>query len=109
MVASAQAFTSLNASDAFVNLAASPGYEHRWWGRAIFRVDNVDAHHRTLPAQGLMPELPRDAPWGERFFHVTDRHELSFAELLPVGYRSAVSEVSEGVPVVAVSGTNRRD
>jgi catechol 2,3-dioxygenase-like lactoylglutathione lyase family enzyme len=79
-------FTSLRAGEALVNLSASPGYEHTWWGRAIFRVDDVDAHHRALKAQGLAPESPRDAPWGERFFHVIDPdgHELSFAELLPV-------------------------
>ena len=79
------AFSSLKAGAAFVNLAASPGYEHRWWGRAIFRVDDADAHYREMQAQGLMADAPRDAPWGERFFHVTDPdgHELSFAELLP--------------------------
>ena len=79
------AFSSLKAGEAFVNLLASPGYEGRWWGRAIFRVDDVDAHYRALQAQGLMFESPQDAPWGERFFHVTDPdgHELSFAELLP--------------------------
>ena len=47
-------------------------------------VDDVDAHYRTLQAQGLEVEAPSDAPWDERFFHVThpDGHELSFAELL---------------------------
>jgi catechol 2,3-dioxygenase-like lactoylglutathione lyase family enzyme len=76
-------FSSLKAGEAFVNLAASPGYEYRWWGRTIFRVNNVDEHHRALKAQGLPVEAPKDAPWGERFFHVTDPdgHELSFAEL----------------------------
>jgi len=80
-------FSSLKAGTAYVNLAANPGYEHRWWGRAIFRVDDADAHHRMLQAQGLSADPPRDAPWGERFFHVTDPdgHELSLAELLPVG------------------------
>ena len=79
------AFSSLQAGEAFVNLSTSPGYEHRWWGRAIFRVDDVDAHYRSLLAQGLNLEPPKDAPWGERFFHVTapDGHELSFAEPLP--------------------------
>jgi len=78
-------FSSLKAGGAFVNLAASPGYEHRWWGRAIFRVDDVDAHHRMLQMQGLTTDPPQDAPWGERFFHVIDPdgHELSFTELLP--------------------------
>lgn len=77
-------FSSLRAGQAFVNLIASSGYEHRWWGRVIFRVDDVDAHYRALRAQGLELHVPKDAPWGERFFHVTDPdgHELSFAELL---------------------------
>jgi len=79
------AFSSMKAGEAFVNLVASPGYERRWWGRAIFRVDDVDAHYRRLQAQGLMVDLPQEATWGERFFHVIDPdgHELSFAELLP--------------------------
>ena len=80
------AFSSLKAGEAFVNLLADPRYEHQRWGRAIFRVDDVDAHYRARQAQGLILEAPRDAPWGERFFHITDPdgHELSFAELLPV-------------------------
>jgi len=79
------AFSSLKAGEAFVNLSASPEYEHQWWGRAIFRVDDADAHHRVLLAHGLTPELPRNGPWGERFFHLSDPdgHELSFAALLP--------------------------
>ncbi len=78
-------FSSLKAREAFVNLVASPEYEHRWWGRAIFWVDGVDTHYRLLLERGLKPQPPRDAPWGERFFHVTDPdgHELSFAEPLP--------------------------
>jgi catechol 2,3-dioxygenase-like lactoylglutathione lyase family enzyme len=77
-------FSSMKAGEAFVNLSADPRYEHRWWGRVIFRVDDVDERHRTLRAQGLRVESPSNAPWGERFFHITDpdRHELSFAELL---------------------------
>jgi catechol 2,3-dioxygenase-like lactoylglutathione lyase family enzyme len=78
------AFSSLKAGEAFVNLAVNSGYEHKQWGRVIFRVDDADEHHRRLQAQGLGPESPRDAPWGERFFHVVDPdgHELSFAALL---------------------------
>jgi catechol 2,3-dioxygenase-like lactoylglutathione lyase family enzyme len=81
------AFSSLKAGEAFVNLVVQPGYDYRWWGRAIFRVDDVDAHYRALREQGSELESPRDAPWGERFFHVTDPdgHELSFAELLQAG------------------------
>ncbi len=85
------AFSSLKAGEAFVNLVASSEYEHRWWGRAIFRVDGVDAQYRLFSEQGLEPQSPRDAPWGERFFHLTDPdgHELSFAE--PVASRSITS------------------
>jgi uncharacterized glyoxalase superfamily protein PhnB len=81
-------FSTLKAGAAYVNLAASPGYEHHWWGRAIFRVDDVDADHRMLQVEGLTADPPQDAPWGERFFHVLDPdgHELSFAELLSLGY-----------------------
>jgi catechol 2,3-dioxygenase-like lactoylglutathione lyase family enzyme len=79
------AFSSLKAGEAFVNLIVQARYDAGWWGRAIFRVDDVDAHYRALRELGLELESPRDAPWGERFFHVTDPdgHELSFAELLP--------------------------
>src|SRR5712664_4032671 len=41
----AAAFSSLKAGEAFVNLSADSSYEHRRWGRVIFRVDDVDAHH----------------------------------------------------------------
>src|SRR5262245_7617051 len=74
------AFSSLKAGDAFINLAASPGYEHRWWGRAIFRVDDVDAHHRQLKAQGLMADSPQDA------LGVS----ASFTSLIRMGTRSAL-------------------
>ena len=82
------AFSSLKVSKTFVNLSTTQGYEHRWWGRVIFRVDDVDAYHRALQAQGLMFESPQNAPWGERFFHVTDPdgHEISFAELVRVAH-----------------------
>ena len=77
-------FSSLRFGEAFVNLAATPTHKAQWWGRAIFRVDDVDAYHQSLTAAGLQPDQPRDAPWGERYFHLTDPdgHELSFAELL---------------------------
>ena len=92
------AFSSLKAGDAFVNLVAKPGYEHRWWGRAIFRVDDVDEHYQELQAHGLHAEPPRDAPWGERFFHLIDPdgHELSFAQQLSEkNSRRGVSDVTE--------------
>ena len=78
-------FTSLRFGEAYVNLVATPDYDPRWWGRAIFRVDDVDAYHRSLVDAGLRPEEPRDGSWGERYFHLVDPdgHELSFAQPIP--------------------------
>jgi uncharacterized glyoxalase superfamily protein PhnB len=56
-----------------------------WWGRIIFYVSDVDAMYARAIAQGLYPEAaPRDADWGERYFHLLDPdgHELSFAKPL---------------------------
>jgi catechol 2,3-dioxygenase-like lactoylglutathione lyase family enzyme len=76
-------FTSFRAGDNFLNLIAQPA-EHRWswWGRLIFYHSDVDALYARLVAAGSRPDTaPRDAAWGERFFHLTDPdgHELSFA------------------------------
>jgi catechol 2,3-dioxygenase-like lactoylglutathione lyase family enzyme len=76
-------FTSFRAGDNFLNLIAQTA-ERRWswWGRLIFYDPDVDALHARLVAAGIRPDsAPRDAPWGERFFHLTDPdgHELSFA------------------------------
>ena len=76
-------FTSFRAGDNFLNLIAQPA-ERRWswWGRLIFYIPEVDALYARLVAAGVRPESPpRDAPWGERFFHITDPdgHELSIA------------------------------
>jgi uncharacterized glyoxalase superfamily protein PhnB len=41
--------------------------------------------HARIVEAGLTPEFePRDAPWGERYFHLRDPdgHELSFARPL---------------------------
>jgi catechol 2,3-dioxygenase-like lactoylglutathione lyase family enzyme len=80
------AFTSFRAGPNFLNLIAQPA-ERRWswWGRLIFYVSEVDALHSRLVAAGCQPDTaPRDAEWGERFFHLTDPdgHELSFARRL---------------------------
>jgi catechol 2,3-dioxygenase-like lactoylglutathione lyase family enzyme len=79
-------FSTLQVGDTFVNLALSPSYTSTWWGRTIFRVDNVDAFYQKVLAQGLTPTIPpQDGAWGERYFHIADPngHELSFAQLLP--------------------------
>src|SRR5262249_27503239 len=79
-------FSSLHAGTGFLNLIAQPaGRSRSWWGRVIFHVDEVDALYRRALAAGLRLEAPpRDAPWGERYFHLTDPdgHELSFARPL---------------------------
>jgi hypothetical protein len=58
------AFTSFRAGTGFLNLVARP------------------AERKRVIAAGYRPDTaPRDAEWGERFFHLTDPdgHELSFA------------------------------
>jgi catechol 2,3-dioxygenase-like lactoylglutathione lyase family enzyme len=50
--------------------------------RVIFYVDDVDAMYAHVLTQGFVPEAPpRDAAWGERYFHLSDPdgHLLSFA------------------------------
>jgi len=51
------------------------------WGRIIFHVSDVDEVWKYLMEKGFNPERPRDASWGERYFHMLDPdgHELSFA------------------------------
>ncbi|OLE34064.1 MAG: glyoxalase [Alphaproteobacteria bacterium 13_1_20CM_3_64_12] len=59
-----------------------------WWGRAIFYVADVDGLYHRACAAGYQPASePRDAEWGERFFHLIDPdgHELSFARPLLAG------------------------
>ena len=81
----AASFTSFRVGEGYLNLILESDKEWRWWGRVIFYVDDVDALHRQLRDAGLTPDTePRDAPWGERYFHITDPdgHELSFARPL---------------------------
>jgi catechol 2,3-dioxygenase-like lactoylglutathione lyase family enzyme len=75
-------FSSLCAKDAedpILNL--EQGRSVTGWGRMIFYVADVDAFWEHLRGKGLQPESPRDASWGERYFHLPDPdgHELSFA------------------------------
>ena len=77
------AFTSLHAGSCYLNLIAQPADRRwSWWGRVIFHVNDVDAFHQRALEHGLAPtNAPADAPWGERYFHISDPdgHELSFA------------------------------
>jgi uncharacterized glyoxalase superfamily protein PhnB len=76
-------FTSFRAGGSYLNLIAQPADKlWSWWGRAIFYESDVDGLYQRLVAAGIQPQAPpRDAEWGERFFHVTDPdgHEISFA------------------------------
>ena len=80
-------FSSLRAGGGtFVNLQLVESYEPSGgWGRVIVHVDNPDATHAALAAAGYAPHAePADAPWGERYFHITDPdgNEISFARPL---------------------------
>jgi catechol 2,3-dioxygenase-like lactoylglutathione lyase family enzyme len=76
-------FSSLRAKDAedlILNL--EQGRSVTGWGaRMISYVTDVDAFWEYLRGKGFNPESPRDASWGERYFHMPDPdgHELSFA------------------------------
>src|SRR5271168_3382979 len=67
-------FASFRAGSGYLNLTAQPdGRDWSWWGRAIFYVADVDAMHSRIVAAGYRPDTaPRDAAWGERYFHITD-------------------------------------
>ena len=73
-----------------INLMLAPEYQRAapqpgapgGWGRAVIFVEDVDQMHAQLCAAGIFSDHPpRDAPWGERYFHICDPegHELSFA------------------------------
>ncbi|MEM7468724.1 MAG: VOC family protein [Pseudomonadota bacterium] len=78
--------TSFFCGDSFLNIVrAAPEKSISWWGRLIFYVDDVDAMYSRLTGSGYAAETsPRDAEWGERYFHALDPdgHELSFAKPL---------------------------
>lgn len=80
-----EAFTSFALGTSFLNITSETHGPVQWWGRAIIYVSNVDAFYRRAKAAGIDPHFaPRDAPWNERYFHLTDPdgHELSFARPL---------------------------
>ena len=78
-------FSTLQAGETCVNLTLAPNFKPTWWGRTIFRVDNVETLYHTAVTQGLTPSALQNGSWGERYFHLTDPngHALSFAQLLP--------------------------
>ena len=75
-------FSSLRAKDGSAPiLNLEQGHSVPGWGRMIFYVADVDVFWEYLRGKGFNPEGPRDASWGERYFHMPDPdgHELSFA------------------------------
>ena len=84
------AFTSFRVGEGSLNLAKlddqpPPLLQSGSGMRVIFYVDDVDAMYARAQARGFMPEtVPRDATWGERYFHLRDPdgHSLSFARPL---------------------------
>jgi catechol 2,3-dioxygenase-like lactoylglutathione lyase family enzyme len=74
-------FCSFDVDGTYLNLELSD-YADAEWGRVIFYCDDVNQMHEHLKSKGYLLPLPRDAPWGERFFHVKDPdgHELSLAQ-----------------------------
>jgi catechol 2,3-dioxygenase-like lactoylglutathione lyase family enzyme len=79
-------FTSFRVGSGFLNLMVDPDGTGSRWGRIIFHVSDVDAFYGRVRDLGLDPEAPpRDAEWGERYFHIADPdgHQLSFARPLP--------------------------
>lgn len=81
------AFTSFRVGAGHLNLTTGEAHPaSRGWARIIFYVDDVDAMYGHVLARGFTPEAPpRDAAWGERYFHLPDPdgYSLSFARPLP--------------------------
>ena len=78
-----EAFTSFRVGTESLNLVSADDSPRSTSSvRVIFHVDDVDAMYAHVLARGITPETqPRDAAWGERYFHITDPdgHALSFA------------------------------
>jgi catechol 2,3-dioxygenase-like lactoylglutathione lyase family enzyme len=74
-------FSSFDVQGTYLNLELWPQVD-REWGRIIFYCDDVDEMYTHLTSQGYHVPPPKDAPWGERFFHIKDPdgHELSMAQ-----------------------------
>lgn len=83
-------FESGQGSKMYLNLELSSETAARDFGRVIFHVVDVDALYRHIKSDDFLSSTatlegePRDAAWGERFFHVRDPdgYQLSFARPL---------------------------
>jgi len=97
-------FTSFHFGPSYLNLITQPrSRQWSWWGRVIFYVLDVDALYERAIAHGLNPEAaPRDAEWGERFFHLLDPDGIEYADIdvlkrkVLVAVRELISEDVKG-------------
>ena len=74
-------FSSFSGGNGFINLILGV-VPRDHWGRVIIYVSDVDAMCQRAVAAGYTTATePRDAEWGERYFHILDPdgNELSFA------------------------------
>jgi catechol 2,3-dioxygenase-like lactoylglutathione lyase family enzyme len=81
----AATFTSFAVGAGHLNLELRRDPVQGGWGRVVFHVDDVDRLYAIARRAGFVPATqPRDAEWGERYFHLVDPdgHELSFARPL---------------------------
>ena len=84
-------FSTFRAGLQYLNLSVEIEGERKisnqaLWGRAIFYVSDVDEIYRRAKRAALKPSFaPKDASWGERYFHISDPdgNELSFARRIP--------------------------
>ena len=71
---------TIGVKDTILNL--EKGHVTPVWGRIIFYVEDVDRFWAHMKEREFGLARPRDAAWGERYFHLVDPdgHELSFAQ-----------------------------
>jgi len=74
-------FSTFSIERNYLNLQLS-GSTVTEWGRVVLHCTDVDRMHARLKSLGYAFPQPKDAPWGERFFHIKDPdgHELSIAQ-----------------------------
>ena len=80
-------FSTFRVGAQYLNLSVEPGgptksERQASWGRIIFYVGDVDDIYARAVRADLEPSFsPRNAIWGERYFHILDPdgNEVSFA------------------------------
>ena len=107
------AFTSFRAGRCFLNLILQPAEcLWSWWGRVIFYEPEVDALYARLVAAGCRPSTaPRDAGWGERFFHLTGSRRARAELCVAVTAKERVNDRPQLHPILTsrVKGFHRVD